>query len=460
MPNSRDGEGPAAGAAAFAARCGTDTAAAPRGRGLRRDGWSRRIVPAGAREWFDPRFLIKPGEERARRFLAVLLFGQRASYLMLAIVNVFGGEAGKYSSLGVDALLLTAAVAWNLALGVLVARRGWFAAWMVAADAAVVSALLVATTANCLPQNALTSANWSPKLVLATASLAGVVMAPLPAFSAGLSPAAVYVWVLISYVPARSLPLPALAGELNSCLWFGLLLHFMRRYLLGQARAVDEATRELVDAETRRSAERARSQERIAHFRQLHDTALATLTAISRGGLDHRAEQVRRRCAADADYIRRLLLQDDTGAVTGVADRLAAVATTAADWGLRVHYLQDGLDGYIPAHVGEVVADACREALNNVIRHAGTSEAWLTATVVDQTLTVRVADRGAGFDAARVPEGFGLRRSIGERMRDIGGRVSVFSMPRHGTCVELSWRSPAEAAANAGSASVAVPDHR
>jgi signal transduction histidine kinase len=171
----------------------------------------------------------------------------------------------------------------------------------------------------------------------------------------------------------------------------------------------------------------------------LHDTALATLTAIARGNLDHRAEEVRRRCARDADRLRRMLDGAPDGDGGGTADRIAGAVAAAEALGLRVHLRVGALPALAEPLVDAMVG-AVGEALNNAARHAGVREAWLTLGCEGGALVVRVVDRGAGFDPSAVRWGFGLRRSIAGRLRDTGGRARVTSAPGEGTCVELRWR--------------------
>jgi signal transduction histidine kinase len=98
-----------------------------------------------------------------------------------------------------------------------------------------------------------------------------------------------------------------------------------------------------------------------------------------------------------------------------------------------------------------------REALTNVISHAGTGEAWVEISLAapganqadhaDSTeptgLLVIVRDAGAGFDPALVdPARLGLRRSITERITDWGGRAAIRSAPGEGTVVSLGWTAP------------------
>jgi DNA-binding CsgD family transcriptional regulator len=84
-------------------------------------------------------------------------------------------------------------------------------------------------------------------------------------------------------------------------------------------------------------AAQAREAIRLAYALALHDTVLPTLTAIARGDLDHRCDQVRRRCAQDADSIRRLL-QAEPGEISSLDEVLTQVASAAEALGLRVPY--------------------------------------------------------------------------------------------------------------------------
>jgi signal transduction histidine kinase len=174
------------------------------------------------------------------------------------------------------------------------------------------------------------------------------------------------------------------------------------------------------------------------HERVLHDTALATLTAIARGGLDLRADQVRARCARDAAYLR-LMMQGGRLDPGSLPVALAAAAEGAAAVGLRVHPTSAPLPSDLDPAVVEAIARAVREALNNVHRHARTGQAWLTAALEGGRVVVRVVDRGVGFTPARADRGSGIRDSICRRMRQVGGAALVESAPAQGTCVELRW---------------------
>jgi signal transduction histidine kinase len=111
----------------------------------------------------------------------------------------------------------------------------------------------------------------------------------------------------------------------------------------------------------------------------------------------------------------------------------------AAGLGLYVRYAAEALPGDLPDDVATALAEAGTEALNNVARHSGEREAWLTAVAVDGVVTVRVVDRGRGFDPGLVEPGHGLRSSVIGRMREVGGGTEIITAPGEGVCVELRW---------------------
>jgi signal transduction histidine kinase len=383
-------------------------------------------------------FVTSPGEERALRFIAMVLFLQRASYLVPTTLDA-ARTGTPYRSLAVNVVMVAVAVLWNGGLALIVRRRGWFPRWAVGTDVAVVCVLLVVGTMNVAPWDVYRFINWPTKLALASAALVGAAVAPRWIVPVLLAPLTVNFGTAAVRFGSVLLPPSGIFGVLDSYFWFTVIAYVMRRYLCRQGRALDEVTRRQLELEARRAAERARYAERIAQYRTLHDTVLTTLTAIARGGLDHRTEAVRTRCAAEAGYVRRLVDADAAGGDTALGARLGEVITEAGRLGLRVHYLRDGLPDELPSEVVDRVAEASREALNNVLAHSGTRTAWLTATWDDGRLLVRIVDRGRGFDRDTTAPGFGVRSSIVARLREGGGEATVVGMPGEGVCVDLIW---------------------
>ena len=143
---------------------------------------------------------------------------------------------------------------------------------------------------------------------------------------------------------------------------------------------------------------------------------------------------------------------------------LHAGLTWLADFYREKHGLEVAVDADrsdaaagLSADVRVLLFEATRELLLNIVKYAGVTEADI-AMGADATdggdgaeLTVRVSDRGEGFDPAVLnsddsredidPTGLGLF-SLRERLDALGGTVLVESAPGAGTCVTLSVPLP------------------
>lgn len=358
--------------------------------------------------------------------MLILLGMQRLSYLPPTVLS-WGSQ--HYESVSLNTVLVAGTVGWNIWLFGTAIRRGWFAPWMAWVDVIWAAGLLLLVSGNIPPLETGHSLNWSNRWGQAATALAGTALVPIVSAGVGVAVVmAAYAVATTAALRGTDAYIPELVGGLNGLFWFAAILGFCYHYLRRQGMALDRLTAERLATESQR-----------ARYRTLHDTVLTTLTAIARGGLGQHAAQIRDRCAQEADYVRRLLVDDTERAPENLTGRLAEVATAAGAVGLRVHYQHDPVPDDIPPRVVDALADAAREAVNNVAKHAGVSDAWLTALRTEATTTVRIVDRGQGFDTRSVTPGFGLRESIRGRMRVVGGDSRVSSSPDGGTTVELRW---------------------
>jgi signal transduction histidine kinase/ligand-binding sensor domain-containing protein len=85
---------------------------------------------------------------------------------------------------------------------------------------------------------------------------------------------------------------------------------------------------------------------------------------------------------------------------------------------------------------------AVKEALHNVVKHAGATEVHLSARLEGRRLTLSIRDNGRGFDtdAAR-GAGDGLA-NLRARLAEIGGSFHQESRPQHGSCATMSVELP------------------
>ncbi|WBB79561.1 ATP-binding protein [Micromonospora sp. WMMD882] len=237
-------------------------------------------------------------------------------------------------------------------------------------------------------------------------------------------------------------------------------------------------------------ARAAREAER-RHNRDLHDTALSTLTMVGLGAVRSGSASLRDRAASDLLAFSAAGASAEPPSVSPAAGapaggrpapldvRLREVAArfpdlpvivettgdpptttgrpagppvrhdpTAADRQAGGSAAADGpteADGpaggvRVPAVVAEAIAESAAAALANVQRHAPGATAWLRLTGIAGTVVVEVVDDGPGFDPARVPgHRYGLRESIGGRMAAAGGRATVDSAPGRGARIILEW---------------------
>ena len=355
-------------------------------------------------------------------------------------VAVLLGERAGYAHPWLAAASYVVQGGWGVTFVVLMLRRRMVDQWMVGVDAGVAVTCLIVAGLACDPSGV---TSWSNSAIAPAMGAAMATAIFWPFRRAALAGAAIVAGYAIGVahgVNATPSALPSAVGNVVSLTGFVVVGAMIAHFLFREADRVDAATREMVLARERTATERGRYDERTRQYRLLHDTVLSTLSSIARGGLDYRTHLVRERCAADADYLRGLISVGEDRTPTELSAELAAVGRQQAALGTRVHHLASDIPAGLPTEVVRALADAVREALNNVAKHAGSNEAWVTAIGTPECgITVTVVDRGVGFDPATVSSGLGVSQSIADRMREVGGSSSVDSASGQGTSVELTW---------------------
>jgi len=97
--------------------------------------------------------------------------------------------------------------------------------------------------------------------------------------------------------------------------------------------------------------------------------------------------------------------------------------------------LNGPLDSAVPVEVRSDAVAVLREALSNVVRHAGATVVRITLTVASGRLTVTVADDGSGVPADATLSGL---RNLRERAERWGGTFSLGPNEPRGTVLEWS----------------------
>jgi signal transduction histidine kinase len=193
----------------------------------------------------------------------------------------------------------------------------------------------------------------------------------------------------------------------------------------------------------------AQEQERHRIARELHDD-LGQELAIIKGMLDMLSDQPN---------------EPPTSILTELSNRVSAISETTREishglYPTHLEYLgfrkavtrlceevQTGSKLSVQLTIGDLpdplspATSLClyrvtQEALHNVITHSRAKNVQVHVTSVDGRISLRVIDDGIGFVVSHEAAGLGLA-SIRERIRAVGGSVSISSSPMAGTLVEV-----------------------
>jgi signal transduction histidine kinase len=208
----------------------------------------------------------------------------------------------------------------------------------------------------------------------------------------------------------------------------GVTVFLLLRDRAGQ---VAEQARHTRLAEEVDAREAAATRERDRWDCLVHDKVLGALLTASRS---RRWSTERAGQALAADALRALELPADEGSVAF----LPAIRRRAAALHLDLRIRDDARGPAPPDEVIEALTDATIEALVNVARHAGVTQASVTVQDCPGRRRVVVADEGFGFDPESVSdERAGMRLNIRARIESVGGTASIESVPGAGTRVIL-----------------------
>ncbi|HEY1207071.1 MAG: chemotaxis protein CheB [Bryobacteraceae bacterium] len=105
---------------------------------------------------------------------------------------------------------------------------------------------------------------------------------------------------------------------------------------------------------------------------------------------------------------------------------------------IRLRFTHRRVPASIPFDVSLCLYRVAQECLHNVAKHSGAKEATLALRGEKGGLLLSVTDKGGGFDPELVADQSGLGIvGIRERVRLVGGSVSIHSRPGHGAVIDV-----------------------
>jgi signal transduction histidine kinase len=203
----------------------------------------------------------------------------------------------------------------------------------------------------------------------------------------------------------------------------------------------------------------ATAQERNRLARELHDSVTQTIFSLTLTAQAARIllDRDPSRVAGQLDHLQNLaqnalsemrsLIQQQARSITeiGLAEALRRhAAERERKDGLRVEMHVDGSRRLAPK-AEEAIFRVVQEALNNVVKHAQTDRAVVTARLQEDPVLVTIDDQGAGFDPAVLNHKdfqsgrfahFGLS-NMAERIEGLGGKLAIESSPGSGTHIRI-----------------------
>jgi signal transduction histidine kinase len=107
-------------------------------------------------------------------------------------------------------------------------------------------------------------------------------------------------------------------------------------------------------------------------------------------------------------------------------------------YAIQASFVHSAIPPRVPANVTLCVFRVVQEGLQNVARHSGALCCEVTLSGTSEGIHLSIQDAGIGFDTERLKlkPGLGLV-SIRERLRLVGGELTVQSRPSEGTRLEV-----------------------
>jgi signal transduction histidine kinase len=174
---------------------------------------------------------------------------------------------------------------------------------------------------------------------------------------------------------------------------------------------------------------------RIDRVRPANDARVATAVAECRQLVDNMVHLVR-----DLALGLRPTMLDDFG-LQPALEWLGRDFTRRSGVPVALH-ISEGLDALGDQH-RTCVYRVVQEALTNCVRHARATAISVTVRAREDAIEVTVSDDGIGLDPERRGTGFGLR-GIEERVRELGGTISMKSAAGKGATLALELPTTAE----------------
>jgi PAS domain S-box-containing protein len=232
-------------------------------------------------------------------------------------------------------------------------------------------------------------------------------------------------------------------------------VHLGRGYIVAVVRDITERknTEENLSSFSRRLIE-AHELERSRVAKELHDDLNQRMALLQIGlgqfeqdvpGLSPDARDQLRNIAQVATKVSSSLhtisqqLHPSRLEILGLVASIDALCKEVSDQHkLRIKFVHRAVPRQLPKDVTLCLFRITQEALQNIVQHSGSADATVELSAHEDRLELSISDSGAGFNlaSAKLATGLGLI-SMQERLRLVGGHLSIESDPSHGTRIRV-----------------------
>ena len=235
----------------------------------------------------------------------------------------------------------------------------------------------------------------------------------------------------------------SLYGIAESCVSIVILVVLV---LLGaRLRSLQQRVDTAVEIASRNTREATLGEERSRIARELHDSTVKSLVGINLLSVTIQkqpqnavktAELIQSAATSAIAESRQLLSSLRQGDAANFDETLrSSMGEIEVVHGVEVSLSNEG--GQIPSDLQYNVRKIIEEAVTNSAVHSGTDRIDVALRRDGNSLTARISDYGAGFRYAQKKRGHIGIASMRERAAEIGGLLTLTSVPSQGTTVTL-----------------------
>jgi signal transduction histidine kinase len=237
-----------------------------------------------------------------------------------------------------------------------------------------------------------------------------------------------------------------LVGTVVNYFAAGAAIGLVTRLLTDSARAAELANDQLVQERERA----ARLAERESLARQIHDSVLQSLALVHKRGRElgradtvsgDDVEQLAEIAGRQEAELRALILREPEEHSAGTASLRDALEEAGRE--IEAPKVTVSTVGalWLERRVVDEITAAVRQALNNVVEHAGATRASVFAESNGGRIAITVRDDGTGFvydeQALMRDKKAGMLKSMKGRIEDLGGTMTVQSSAGIGTEIDF-----------------------